>query len=231
VEDLAAELQRRPARAVLICGSLAMEPEVVAEHAEQVARLGERLQVAVAALGMGEWPELAAPLVRLSTARDAQGWLEGLLGQPAVAAGPAGQAGPPGDPAALRWSPALALGHAAVDAQHETLFLHAGRFVEAVRRGEADAVEMLAFIGDYAQTHFRAEEHLMRESGYPALDEHRWEHEQFVRRFTLLERSLESEPTAGGLAALGQFLVEWLRAHVGGSDQRIRDHLRRAPAP
>jgi hemerythrin-like metal-binding protein/excisionase family DNA binding protein len=232
VTELAEELRRRPVRAVIVCGSVGSRPEVMAGHASDLEALAAGQPAGFALLGMGHWPEPSARVARLGAVAEVRAWLEALPrggGCAAVeeAAADAHQAPPP----ELRWDPALALGHPTVDAQHETLFLHAGRFLAAVRRGQADAAGMLAFIGDYAQAHFRTEENLMLECGYPAEREHRWEHEQFSRRLALLARSLEAGATPEALTALAQFLAGWLRGHVGGSDQLIGAHLRRAPTP
>jgi hemerythrin-like metal-binding protein/excisionase family DNA binding protein len=231
VADLAEELRRRPALAVIVCGSLGARPEVMASHAKGLEALAATQPAGFAIMGTGHWPEPSARLSRLGAVAEVRAWLEPLRrGGASPDAGEAVAHAGAVPPPELRWDPALALGHPTVDAQHRTLFLHAGRFLAAVRRGQADAAGMLAFIGDYAQAHFRTEENLMRECGYPSEREHQWEHEQFSRRLALLARNLEAGPTPEALTALAHFLAEWLRGHVGGSDQRIGAHLRRAPA-
>ena len=61
-----------------------------------------------------------------------------------------------------RWDPALALGHAEIDRQHEEMFR---RFAALVAAMEADAprdVELLFdFLGEFVASHFAAEERLM----------------------------------------------------------------------
>jgi len=228
--QLAHEVRLRPVQAIVVSASMGADPEVVDRYARQLGALAASLPVPVAVVGMGPWPEAAAAAVtRLGSAASVKDWLEQTCRGAAAADGPA-----PGAtlPAGLRWDPSMALGHATVDAQHETLFLHAARFLEAVERGEVTdgGREVLGFIADYAQVHFRFEEHLMRDTGFPDAEQHVLEHEGFVARLGELARDVEAAPGRDGLQRLAQFLAGWLREHVSGSDQRIGQHLRAAAA-
>jgi len=221
VGDLLEELQRRPVQAVVVCCSVGAE----FQSADRFALGLEALAVPVAVVGMGRWPSAASTVTRLDSVTSVRGWLEGLRQGATAAVAP-----PPQDLAAataVRWDPALAVGHAVVDAQHETLFAQAGLFLQAVERGEVrdGGRELLGFIGDYARVHLRFEEELMRSTGFAGLAEHLLEHEQFATHLGALSREVEAAPSPEALRQLGRFLTIWLRDHVSGSDQRIGEHL------
>jgi len=192
VSDLVEELEQRPVQAIVVCCSAGADLQAAERFALGLQALPATVPVAV--VGMGRWPGIAARVTKLDSVASVRGWLEGLRqGATAAPARPA-----PGQAAAtVRWDPALALGHAAVDAQHETLFDQAGRFLQAVERGEVrdGGRELLGFIGDYARVHFRFEEELMRSTGFADLAEHHLEHEQFATRLAALSREVEAAPS------------------------------------
>lgn len=238
-------LRERPARAVICCGSRGAPLEAVRRHAQELEVLAEELGVPLAFLGMADWPEARGRFARLDAVTEAQGWLEAVAAgrpfqpgrQPAPAQAEAVRSGGDADlalpDAELRWDPTLALGHAVIDAQHETLFTHVRGLLTSVRRGEvtSDLPELLAFITDYAQIHFRYEEELMRGIGYPGLDDHRQEHQRLAGRLAQLVNGLGERPTLAALEGLAAFMIGWLRGHVGGTDQGIAAHLRQARRP
>lgn len=221
VEDLVEEARQRPVDAIVVSASRATDREAVARYAQRLEAAAADLGVPVATLGPGGWPIGAGRVVRLGAVDAAAGWLAGLSG-----GGAGGGAAAGGH--ALDWTPSLALGNVVIDAQHQTLFLHARRFLEAVEQGTlADGGrEMLAFVTDYARIHFSFEEDLMRASGYPALADHLREHELFGQQIQALARDLEGRPGQEGLQRLARFVTAWLHQHVSGSDQRIGQHLR-----
>jgi len=80
--ELAEELRRRPARALVVCGSVAMDAGVVDLHARGLARLAAELALptAILGLGLGRWQETARPLRRFAAVAELRSWLEELQG-------------------------------------------------------------------------------------------------------------------------------------------------------
>jgi hemerythrin len=125
--------------------------------------------------------------------------------------------------------PDIAIGVTEIDAQHEALFERVARFEDAVRDGApGDRLdELFTYLARHATAHFEAEERLMRETGYPQLDEHAREHSEFRRRLQSLEPQMESEGGSTAMVlALRGLLHFWLTDHVTSSDRHIGDHLR-----
>jgi hemerythrin len=123
----------------------------------------------------------------------------------------------------LHWTPALATGVDEIDRQHQELFRRASRLVEKLREGDRSEVDSLvAYLAEYVVEHFGAEERVMEATGYPGLATHRAEHARFRADFQALAQRFAAEHARPEVAlALHNWLSDWLRAHVGGSDAQL----------
>jgi hemerythrin len=125
------------------------------------------------------------------------------------------------------WTPALAVGHPEIDAQHQELFRRVARLLEAMLDGSGDEVAPLfEFLNSYVVDHFAAEEALMQESGFPGYNVHRAAHERFVRDLHAL-RALHTASRASAAVAIKAqtWLVHWLKTHIASIDQQLARHL------
>jgi hemerythrin len=129
----------------------------------------------------------------------------------------------------IGWTPALALGHAEIDAQHQELFRRAAQLLDAMMAGDPTTVgELFDFLGSYVVDHFAAEERLMTESGFPGYTVHKAVHERFVRDYQSLRKLHEDSGASSAVAIKARtWLVEWLRNHIGLTDQLLARHLLR----
>jgi hemerythrin len=125
----------------------------------------------------------------------------------------------------LTWTPALRVGIAELDRQHQELFRRADAFLEALDGcSDRDVDRLLGFLREYAATHFVDEEAWMRAVGYPELEAHHLEHERFLADLDFFAGS--------GALAVATWLVRWLHGHVVRSDgEAARFALARAAAP
>jgi hemerythrin len=126
-------------------------------------------------------------------------------------------------PPPLRWTPALAVGDADIDDQHRELFRRAERLIAALREGDrGEVLPTLDYLEAYVLHHFEGEERLMRQLGYPGLDEHVAAHREFREEFAALVGDLDRRgPTALVALTLHNWLSAWLRGHLGGVDLRL----------
>ena len=78
------------------------------------------------------------------------------------------------------------MGIVAIDHQHMALLDHINRLSAAVNHAinETEIKEVIAFLEDYVQIHFKAEESLMDQSGYPFTAEHKRQHTVFHQYLT-----------------------------------------------
>lgn len=70
----------------------------------------------------------------------------------------------------------------------------------------------------YTQTHFRAEEELMRQGGYGDLVAHQAKHAALVEQVKELKARQGSGAAALGIQTLG-LLKDWLTGHILGEDK------------
>ena len=128
----------------------------------------------------------------------------------------------------MEWRPEYELGVGAIDAQHRRLFASVGDLLDAIARGETDAVgPMLTFLRRYVLEHFADEQALMSATAYPLGDAHAAEHARFAMELFDVQSRFGRDPQSPWLAAkLGVGLADWLRDHVLGSDAALGRHLR-----
>ncbi|WP_242334531.1 bacteriohemerythrin [Anaeromyxobacter sp. SG66] len=135
---------------------------------------------------------------------------------------------------ALRWTSALSLGVAELDAQHEELFRRFDRLLDAMlRRDRSEATSLIGFLQHYTRDHFAAEERLMREVAYPDAALHAAEHLAFGAEIDALSNLFAVEGASARLVLrLEREVTGWLQDHVYSTDHALaRFLLARAPGP
>jgi hemerythrin len=128
----------------------------------------------------------------------------------------------------IKWTQALAVGHATIDSQHQELFRRLESLLTAMMQGDkAEVGRLFDFLGSYVVDHFGAEEKLMIEHAYPEYASHKAAHQRFVKDYTELRQGY----LAGGGGAALTFKVQnwcgdWLKAHIAGTDQALAAFLK-----
>jgi len=129
----------------------------------------------------------------------------------------------------IKWTPALAVGHAVIDTQHQELFRRLEALLTAMMKGDkAEIGRLFDFLGSYVVEHFGAEEKLMLQHAYPDYAMHKAAHERFVADYTALKKTLDAG--AGGAALtikVQNWCGDWLKAHIAGTDQALATFLGR----
>jgi len=125
------------------------------------------------------------------------------------------------------WHEKFAVGHPEMDAQHrrflETLNTLYGALQE---RWDPRALRcVLDDLDRYARDHFAREEALLREVGYPGLDEQIRQHGFFRRELAALEHALHIPVGMRDLAGTLHFMRDWFLHHVLAADRRYRRYL------
>ncbi len=124
----------------------------------------------------------------------------------------------------LAWGEHLATGIGTIDDQHRELFDRLNAFLAAcdAGQGKSELVGMLQFLDDYVAFHFRAEELIQEERGYPDRARHRQYHRMFIDSLTGLKRRFLIEgPTTDLVAEINRFTVGWLIDHIGEKDREF----------
>ena len=77
----------------------------------------------------------------------------------------------------------LETGNELIDQQHQELIDRVNKLLESCYMGteKRTAIQTLNFLLDYTEFHFKAEEKLQEDAGYPGLEAHREQHQTFVK--------------------------------------------------
>lgn len=120
-------------------------------------------------------------------------------------------------PIQLSWDPDYSVGHDALDAQHRQILAHCEALAEAGEPAGAAFNGRLKALLALAEEHFATEEVVLRQCAYPALEEHRFEQDEFHDLVDELVAPEHFNPEE-----LQRFLGLWWIGHVVGSAQKIR---------
>ncbi|MGN0359762.1 MAG: bacteriohemerythrin [Hominisplanchenecus sp.] len=124
----------------------------------------------------------------------------------------------------------LETGNTLIDTQHQELIARVNKLSESCDTSVEKnvAVQTLDFLMDYTEFHFRAEEKLQEENGYPQLEAHKAQHAQFEKSVDELRQMLEEEegPTDAFVAAVNKNIVEWLLNHIQVCDKKVAEFIR-----
>lgn len=127
----------------------------------------------------------------------------------------------------LEWKDEYSVGIEAIDNDHRKLLNLINQFQTAVlyRTGQEFEEAALDELVEYTRTHFKREEDLMQEYGYPDFEPHQAEHRKFIGE---VEAMIEKYQREGNRASLQQavvFLRDWLINHIMGTDQAYSGYL------
>ncbi|NTV15114.1 MAG: hemerythrin family protein [Desulfobulbaceae bacterium] len=133
---------------------------------------------------------------------------------------------------ALQWDESLVLGLEEIDDQHRSIFEHFQKMSEAVQKGEPTKIieQLSVFLSEYAAIHFKAEEKIMAEYGYPEIAAQQHEHAEFTKDANLLKETIKKDGITQELAieTTGK-LFRWIIKHIKTDDKQmvayIKEHM------
>lgn len=124
-------------------------------------------------------------------------------------------------------TPDLLTGSQQIDTQHRQLFEAVNRLMEAcsMGKGREQIQSTITFLNDYVVKHFRDEERLQTQSGYPGYTGHKQFHDGYQRQLSLTAQELLQEgPTVRALGDLNR-AVATLITHIRTEDKRMARFL------
>ena len=117
----------------------------------------------------------------------------------------------------MHWTEDLRTGVDVVDEQHQGIFSWFNELKQATdERRTLFAAYVVTRLGQYVREHFAIEESLLREKGYPRIEEHLAEHEDFRQKLRELKMKAISDAMASEMIEL---LRDWLARHICESDK------------
>lgn len=130
--------------------------------------------------------------------------------------------------ALLSWSDQYLIGNDLIDSEHQELFRLINDFhTQWLQTPKQRAiVRVLNPLIVYAEMHFRHEETIMRDAGFPQLDEHMAVHEAMIDTIFQLQKSYEEGSPRLEMDTM-KFVKSWLLEHILKNDYRFRNFLTR----
>ena len=129
----------------------------------------------------------------------------------------------------MEWTEDLAVDGGRIDEQHRELFDRINKLVAAIKSKtcKLEIGPTTKFLEEYVVEHFRDEEGIMREAGYPDHEAHKAVHDGFIRDFEALKAELEGESSSYTKSAYtNQMVVDWIINHIKELDKAFGKYLR-----
>lgn len=108
------------------------------------------------------------------------------------------------------WDDSYSVGREDIDNQHKRMFNLANQLPE--EPGKARVKMTIMDLYKHTREHFEAEEAMMKQIGYPKLDEHRELHNEFISK--LNDVSVQSFDNDQSVFAFKKLLYDWLIDHI-----------------
>ena len=126
----------------------------------------------------------------------------------------------------LQWTPEMSVDIPEIDAQHQSLFAIINELRDKENEGAAPET-ILAIIGrlvDYSNDHFKDEENLLMDCGYPRLGQHSSAHLGYIKKMDFFIQDF-SENRQGLTVEILEFLTQWWMEHITHVDMDYARHI------
>lgn len=129
----------------------------------------------------------------------------------------------------INWADSLSVKISSVDDQHKKLFDLINSFYEGISQGSNKETMLKLIMGlkSYTVTHFTHEERLLRQAGYPDFDNHKRQHEDFIKKVNEFQEKYTSGKLILSLEVTG-FIKTWITEHIMKTDKMYATHLANA---
>lgn len=120
----------------------------------------------------------------------------------------------------------LVLGIEVIDEQHDgfVALLNELKGTEICSENRDNLKDLIRRLKVYSQHHFKEEEKLMKECGYPGILEHQEHHQVFRENLTELEKGLSYKNLMIDVQ-LKSFLTRWALSHIGEHDLKFGEYF------
>ena len=122
----------------------------------------------------------------------------------------------------------LVTGNEMIDTQHKELIEKINKLLDSCETSKEKvvAVKTLDYLADYTEFHFGEKEKLQESIDYPALTEHKKEHDKLRAVVKDLYNMLEEEegPSEAFVEQVNKNVIEWLYRHIKGFDRSVAEY-------
>lgn len=129
----------------------------------------------------------------------------------------------------IDWSDLLSVGIDQMDDEHKELFVRINKLLSALVGGDEDysIVEIVSFINEYIDFHFRDEEKMLERHNYPKIKEHKKLHATYEAEFAKIEEKLiQGDFDATLLIEIQDKVVNWLLNHIAKVDKQYGEYIK-----
>ncbi len=108
-----------------------------------------------------------------------------------------------------------------IDAQHKKLVQMLNELHDAMmqRKSKEALGKIIGGLIEYADVHFKTEEKYFDKFGYPETEAHKKEHSDFVKKVTDFKKGYDEGRLLLSMDVMN-FLRDWLKNHIMGSDKK-----------
>jgi len=130
--------------------------------------------------------------------------------------------------ALFEWKDSFSVGIDSIDEDHRGLINIINELFDAISHGMAKEriFSDLAKLIDYTKTHFKREETFFEKTNYPLLEEHKQQHDAFIKKINDLQNDFEKGNQTISVELL-KFLTDWLVNHILSSDRKYKEHFKK----
>lgn len=132
----------------------------------------------------------------------------------------------------IEWNDNLCIGYLEIDVQHRLLFDKFNSFLAAYEANGSseEALRLFWFLEAYALTHFRDEEKLMLQIGFPDYISHCAKHQAFMGQVEALKERIRVDGLTKDLVStMTTFITSWLVEHISTADRAISTFAGNSP--
>ncbi len=129
----------------------------------------------------------------------------------------------------IDWSDLLSVGINEMDDEHKELFVRINSLLTALVKGTTDysVVEIVSYINEYIDFHFRDEEKMLEKHNYPKIKEHKKLHAIYEAEFAKIEEKLiQGNFDAMLLIEIQDKVVNWLLNHIAKADKEYSIYIK-----
>ena len=126
----------------------------------------------------------------------------------------------------LTWKDSYSVGIESIDNDHKKL-LHLINNLQTAVDYKTDKLfekQTMDEVIDYTEYHFKREEGLMENNGYPGFVPHKAKHEQMIEKVNEFVEAYEKDES-GAIESLLAYLKSWLINHICATDQEYSEFL------
>lgn len=123
------------------------------------------------------------------------------------------------------WKDGFNIGVIEMDEQHKLFAVYINELYDAMQSGKTETIvaPILNKLADYSQSHFAAEEKLLKSINYPMLETQIKHHAYFISELISLKSSyLNNTQTAQNMLL---FVKDWLLHHITTEDLKYAEYI------